>query len=94
LDDLTEAIRKLEIQRRIIVRMLQTKITPESALTGKNSNKTALVTVLGKTGLNDGALDRLHQEFERLFPDEHQAFLEFLGFPPEEIQQIRKHAKT
>lgn len=99
LDELTESIRKLEIQRRIIARMLQTRTVSNPAPTGFNINKAALnkaalVTVLGKTGLNDADLERLHQEFERLFPDEHQAFLEFLGFPPEEIKQIRKHAKT
>jgi hypothetical protein len=34
-------------------------------------------------------MQRWHQEFESRYPDQHQAFLEWLGIPAEEIRRIR-----
>jgi hypothetical protein len=34
-----------------------------------------------------------HVEFERDAPDRHQAFLEFLQIPPDEIEAIRGWAR-
>jgi DNA-binding transcriptional MerR regulator len=71
LHDLNQSMRKLEIQRQIIARMIIRNRIPEQNTT---PNRDAFVKVLHKAGLNDVNLARLHKEFERLFPKEHQAF--------------------
>ncbi len=40
-------------------------------------------------GLDDAAMKRWHELFERENPDGHHSFLEWLGLPPEKIAQIR-----
>lgn len=40
-------------------------------------------------GLDDAAMKRWHELFERENPDGHQSFLEWLGLPNERIAQIR-----
>jgi DNA-binding transcriptional MerR regulator len=88
LKDLNQSIRKLEIQRQIIARMIICKRIPEHVPV---STKDVFVKVMHKAGVSDAYLARLHMEFERSFPIEHQAFLEFLGIPPVEITQIKEH---
>lgn len=44
-------------------------------------------------GLDDAAMEKWHQLFERENPDGHQSFLEWLGLPEERIAAIRgRHA--
>jgi DNA-binding transcriptional MerR regulator len=87
---LNQNIKKLEMQRQLVVRMLKNKVTvDEPAVPSKDS----FVSVLRNAGLNDEEMDKLHGEFERLYPQEHQGFLEFLGLSPEEILYIREQAK-
>ncbi len=40
-------------------------------------------------GLDADAMRRWHQCFEERHPDQHQAFLEWLGIPAPEIRRIR-----
>ncbi len=40
-------------------------------------------------GLDDAAMKRWHELFERENPDGHQSFLEWLGLSGEKIAQIR-----
>ena len=41
-------------------------------------------------GLDDAAMKRWHELFEEENPEGHQDFLEWLGLPPERIQEVRK----
>lgn len=41
-------------------------------------------------GLDDAAMKRWHELFEQENPKGHQAFLEWLGLPPERITEVRK----
>ena len=41
-------------------------------------------------GLDDAAMKRWHEMFEQENPEGHQAFLEWLGLPPERIAEVRK----
>lgn len=41
----------------------------------------------------DRDMDRWHSEFERLAPEAHQDFLEFLGIDASEIDSIRQRAR-
>jgi Predicted transcriptional regulators len=88
LQNLNQSMRKLQIQRQIIERLTVDKeIMPsEPGLT-----KDIFIEVLYKTGLNDIQLAKLHCEFERSFPEEHQVFLELLGMPGTEIARIREN---
>lgn len=45
--------------------------------------------IMKASGLEDSAMIRWHQNFEELEPEEHQEFLEDLGFNQEEIRGIR-----
>ncbi len=40
-------------------------------------------------GLDQAAMERWHQLFERENPDGHQSFLEWLGLPVEKVAAIR-----
>jgi MerR family transcriptional regulator, thiopeptide resistance regulator len=46
-------------------------------------------TLLRASGMTDTDMLQWHVEFERLFPDDHQVFLESLGITPEDIDAIR-----
>ncbi|HEX2954104.1 MAG TPA: MerR family transcriptional regulator [Bacillota bacterium] len=87
LDELNHEIRKLNIQRQIIVYMLKKENRRTINL------KNTLIRVLENTGLTDVELGKLHAEYEREAPGEHQAFLEFMGVPSEEIAEIRAYAR-
>jgi hypothetical protein len=39
--------------------------------------------------MTDQDMRQWHMEFERLFPDDHQGFLESLGIPRDDIKAIR-----
>jgi len=40
-------------------------------------------------GLDDAAMERWHELFERENPEGHQSFLEWLGLPAGRIAQVR-----
>ncbi|HBF37253.1 MAG TPA: MerR family transcriptional regulator [Firmicutes bacterium] len=92
LQDLSQSLRKLTIQRQIIARMILQKMHSSEGMpeNSRPSAKDVFTQVLAKAGLQDGEQFKLHQEFERSFPQEHQAFLEFLGMAQEEITRIRQ----
>ena len=94
LQDLSREMRKLTLQRQIIARMIIQEKNPNLKILESQmlSTKDAFLKVLTRVGFNDHEFIKLHQEFERSFPNEHQAFLEVLGIPPDKITQIRKYA--
>ncbi|HEX3045378.1 MAG TPA: MerR family transcriptional regulator [Bacillota bacterium] len=92
LQDLSQGMRKLTLQRQIVTWMIIQKREPGFTESQNLSPKDALITVLTKVGFNDDELVRLHREFEKFNPSEHQAFLEVLGVPADEIAKIRRHA--
>lgn len=51
--------------------------------------KETFVSVLRAAGFTEDDMRRLHANFERLAPEDHQRFLEFLEIPAGEIRQIR-----
>lgn len=51
------------------------------------------VEVFRATGLDEAMMQRWHQEFERLHPDQHERFLHWLGLPGEAIARIRLAAR-
>ena len=86
LETLNEHILRLRSQQRLIAGLLRN----ESAL-GRIAvmSKEAWVGLLRASGYTDEDMRRWHIGFERHAPDQHQAFLEFLCIPPDEITRIR-----
>ncbi|MFA7185579.1 MAG: MerR family transcriptional regulator [Victivallales bacterium] len=75
-------------QQNAIVSFLSTGSGLQKAITDKH----IFVQILEKTGLDEAARKRLHQEFEKNAPDAHHGFLAFLGFSPGEIRKIRERS--
>lgn len=90
LDEINREIKKLNIQRQIIVCMLTKRTITQNDLMLK---KEILVKVLENSGLGNEGLNKLHAEYEKISPEEHHAFLEFIGISPEEIVRIREYSK-
>ena len=51
------------------------------------------VAMFEEIGLDEPKRYRWHKLFEKRHPDAHQAFLEWLGLPKEEIASIRARFK-
>lgn len=47
------------------------------------------ISLFEAIGLDTETMQRWHQVFETRHPEQHQAFLEWLGIPREEIRRIR-----
>lgn len=45
-------------------------------------------------GLDDATMHRWHAEFERRHPAQHQAFLEWINLPDEDIVKVRKQSQA
>lgn len=56
-------------------------------------SKEQWVEVLEAAGVNEEGRRRWHQEFEKRYPDGHQAFLQWLQLPAGEIGSIREWSK-
>lgn len=88
IDGLNTEIRKLVLQRSIIISMLKDEKQEVIA-----TFKKAFISTIEHAGFSDNEMDRLHTEFERFYPDEHQSFLEYLGIAEDEIKVIRTYAR-
>ena len=51
------------------------------------------VAMFEEVGLGKAERAQWHKLFERRYPAGHQGFLEWLGFKPEEIDQIRGQSR-
>ena len=86
LQDIENQIKGLRHQQRVIYRLLG-RTSPADLSEGLTREKwTAL---LRASGMTDADMLHWHVEFERLFPEDHQVFLESLGIAPEDIDAIR-----
>lgn len=56
-------------------------------------NKMQWVELFRDTGLDEAMMSKWHQLFEQRYPEQHQAFLEWLQIPSEEVSQIRKTSR-
>ncbi len=55
--------------------------------------KTQWVELFRETGLDEATMRQWHRLFEQRYPAQHQAFLEWLQIPVEEVAQIRQHSR-
>ena len=91
LDELSQEIRKLRQQQRMIIGLLQNEQLLSSI---EQIDRDVFVKILKQAGFDELGMIALHAELERLSPDGHQKFLESLGVEPEEIKKIREYAVT
>ena len=59
----------------------------------KHVNVNEWVALFQEIGLNQAKRKQWHKLFETRHPDGHQSFLEWLGLPPKEIDEIRAASK-
>ena len=52
-------------------------------------DKEKWVLLFREIGLDDATMTQWHQAFESRYPDGHQAFLQWLDIPADEIEKIR-----
>jgi DNA-binding transcriptional MerR regulator len=82
-----EALRQ---QQRIIGLLLQDRQVRHHE---RGLDKAQWIAILRASGLNEEDMARWHREFERMAPAAHQAFLESLGIPADEIGRIREFSR-
>lgn len=56
-------------------------------------NKTQWIELFRDAGLDETMMSKWHQLFEQRYPEQHQAFLESLQIPSEEVSQIRETSR-
>jgi hypothetical protein len=59
----------------------------------KQVNVNEWVAMFEEVGLDQAKRLQWHKLFETRYPAGHQSFLEWLGLPPKEIDQIRAECK-
>lgn len=86
LEELNEEIQRLREQQHFIIGLLK-----NNSLFARINvmNKETWVSLLAASGFTEDDMRRWHREFERVSPDKHVRFLEFLGIPHQEIELIR-----
>ena len=55
----------------------------------KKITKEQFVALLNDAGVTDAQKQKLHALFEARHPEAHEAFLQWLGVPPDAIRTIR-----
>ena len=83
-------IKALRHQQQVILKLIG---TPAFADMAGGLNREKWTTLLRAAGMSDQDMLQWHIEFERLFPDDHQAFLASLGIPQKDIDVIRAFSR-
>jgi DNA-binding transcriptional MerR regulator len=91
LDELNDDIKRLRDQQRFILGILKSSRSYRHI---KVMNVDTWKSLLEASGFGEEDMQRWHVDFERLAPEKHREFLEFLCIPDEEIEQIRAWARS
>ncbi len=59
----------------------------------KSVAKDQWVAMFREIGLDDAAMKKWHQIFEKRYPEGHQAFLEWLGLSAADVQKVRSESR-
>ncbi|MGD9017894.1 MAG: MerR family transcriptional regulator [Desulfobacterales bacterium] len=89
--DLNRQIHALRGQQRLIMSLLKQNGLPSRT---KGLTRDKWVALLRASGMDDRAMGRWHDEFERLFPEDHHGFLLSLGIPEADVEQIRMGSRN
>ncbi len=88
---LAKEISRLREQQHMIIRMLGDRSLRKRIPV---LDREGWIALLRAVGLDDDAMHKWHQEFEKLSPLLHQEFLEGLGIAGKEIDLIRQSSQT
>ena len=91
LDELNEQIQRLRDQQRFILGLLKNRTLFDRIGV---MNVATWRSLLSACGFTEEDMIRWHVEFERLAPEKHRQFLEFLCIPDSRIETIRSWAST
>lgn len=80
----------LRNQQQVILKLLGGE---EGLMRSRAMTKERWVDLLAATGLGEEDMQRWHAEFEKMFPEAHQDFLESLGIAQDEIALIRQWSR-
>jgi MerR family transcriptional regulator, thiopeptide resistance regulator len=83
------AIKKLRQQQLAIVNFLE---APD-LLKNQDMSKDKWTSIMTASGMSDEDMVNWHNEFEKLQPEGHQAFLQSLNIDADEIEEIRSWSK-
>ena len=86
--ELDREMEALRAQQGFLFRLLPGALGSRGA-----ASRQGWVALLAQAGFDDAARDRWHMDFERLAPDQHQAFLHAIGIPAGEIAAIREYCR-
>lgn len=83
-------VERLRGHQRAIVKLLRHKITLKRT---DMITKEKWVSIMKAAGFAKADMERWHTEFEKMAPEEHQEFLQFLHIPADEIDKIREWSR-
>lgn len=90
LQELDAEIQERRSHQQLIVRLLRNK---RMLRTTKNMTKEQWTAIMRSAGFTDDDMHRWHHEFERSAPEEHQAFLQYLHIPEDEVRLVREWSR-
>jgi MerR family transcriptional regulator, thiopeptide resistance regulator len=90
---LSEEIARLKHRQKAIATLLAQPSFHDRGR-GRTRGKEAWVALLRDAGFDEADMDRWHAEFEVENPDSHAAFLDSLGLEREEVNAIRRRARS
>jgi DNA-binding transcriptional MerR regulator len=79
----------LREQQRLLLEMIEA----EGSLKGKKPFLEKMTHLAEKAGIRPGDEAGIHRVFERVSPEAHRRFLEFLGFSETEVREFIRHIK-
>lgn len=90
IDEINEEINMLRQQQHFIIEFLQnSKLLKRIGIIPKDD----LVELLGSVGVDEEGQRKLHNQFEKKFPERHEAFLQLLGLSSSQISEIREWSR-
>ncbi len=60
----------------------------------KNITKEEFIGLLSGAGVTSEQMQALHRSFEKRYPEQHEAFLRYLGIEARELAEIRRHSAS
>lgn len=91
LQQLNGEIAQLRKQQHFIIQLLG---KPELLGSAGILSKKEWIRILEDAGLDEEGRERWHREFERTAPQAHKDFLESLGIPSDEVEEIQVWSRT
>lgn len=63
-------------------------------MSASNMTREQWIELFQATGLDEAMMHKWHCEFERRYPTQHQAFLQWIDLSPEDILSVRNFSQA